>query len=106
MWSRLPFGDRLRAELGPAGRARRLGSSPRSRVWRVELAGGPAVVKQIVDAPDAAQRYAREVAALRLATRAEPAVVPALLGTHSSRRPRCQEAEIAGPRDLPNGPNH
>ncbi|MFC1432090.1 aminoglycoside phosphotransferase family protein [Streptacidiphilus sp. N1-3] len=61
-------------------------SSPRSRVWRVQLDGRSAVVKQIVDGPDAARRYAREVAALRLAARAEPAVVPALLGTDPDRR--------------------
>ena len=86
MWSRLPFGDELRAELGSPGRSRRLGSSPRSRVWRVELAGAPAVVKQIVDGPDADERYAREVAALRLAARAETPVVPALLATDPGER--------------------
>ncbi|MET9663316.1 aminoglycoside phosphotransferase family protein [Streptomyces sp. NPDC006510] len=86
MWSRLPFGDGLRAELGSPGRSRRLDSSPRSRVWRVELAGGPAVVKQIVDGPDAEQRYGRELAALRLAARADEPVVPALLGTDPGER--------------------
>ncbi|MBT2511726.1 aminoglycoside phosphotransferase family protein [Streptomyces sp. ISL-98] len=86
MWSRLPFGDELRAELGSPRRSRRLGSSPRSRVWRVELAGAPAVVKQIVDGPDAEERYAREVAALRLAARADAPVVPALLSTDPSER--------------------
>ncbi|MFF2324821.1 MULTISPECIES: aminoglycoside phosphotransferase family protein [unclassified Streptomyces] len=86
MWSRLPFGDGLRAELGAPRRARRLGSSPRSRVWRVELAGVPAVVKQIVDGPDAEERYAREVAALRLAARADTPVVPALLSTDPGER--------------------
>ncbi|MYV57192.1 aminoglycoside phosphotransferase family protein, partial [Streptomyces sp. SID3212] len=39
------------------------------------------MVKQFVEGPGAAERYAREVAALRIAARAEPAVVPALLGT-------------------------
>lgn len=86
MWSRLPFGDGLRAELGSPRRSRRLGSSPRSRVWRVELAGAPAVVKQFVDGPDAEERYAREVAALRLAARADAPVVPALLGTDPGER--------------------
>jgi Phosphotransferase enzyme family len=50
-------------------------------VWRIELAGAPAVVKQIVAGPAAAGQYAREVAALRLASRADPPVAPALLGT-------------------------
>jgi fructosamine-3-kinase len=63
-----------------------LDSSPRSRVWRVELPGAAAVVKQIVDGPDADQRYAREVAALRLAARAETPVVPALLATDPGER--------------------
>ncbi|MFF8847920.1 phosphotransferase [Streptomyces sp. NPDC015127] len=86
MWSRLTFGDELRAELGSPRRSRRLGSSPRSRVWRVELPGTPAVVKQIVDGPDADERYAREVAALRLAARADTPVVPALLATDPGER--------------------
>ncbi|MGX1971494.1 aminoglycoside phosphotransferase family protein [Streptomyces kronopolitis] len=86
MQSRLPFGDALQAELGPPRHARRLDSSPRSRVWRVELAGGPAVVKQIVGGTDAGERYAREVAALRLATRAATPVVPAVLGTDPGER--------------------
>ncbi|MFE9469409.1 phosphotransferase [Streptomyces virginiae] len=86
MWLRLPFGDELRAELGSPRRSRRLGSSPRSRVWRVELPDATAVVKQIVDGPDADERYAREVAALRLAARAETPVVPALLATDPGER--------------------
>ncbi|MEU6955677.1 aminoglycoside phosphotransferase family protein [Streptomyces sp. NPDC045714] len=81
MRARLPWGDGLRTGLGAPGRSRRLSSSPRSRVWRVDTAGAPVVVKQIVDGPDADDRYARELAALRLAAGAEPAVVPALLGT-------------------------
>jgi len=80
---RLPLGERLRAELGSPRRARRVRSSPRSRVWRVELPGGPAVVKQLVGGPAADDGYAREVAALTLASRADPPVAPALLGTDS-----------------------
>ncbi|MET9888101.1 aminoglycoside phosphotransferase family protein [Streptomyces sp. NPDC006430] len=86
MWSRLTFGDELRAELGSPRRSRRLSSSPRSRVWRVELPETSAVVKQIVNGPDADERYAREVAALRLAARAETPVVPALLATDPGER--------------------
>ncbi len=86
MWSRLPLGERLRAEVGSPRRARRLGSSPRSRVWRVELSGTPAVVKQFVGGPAAAERYAREVAALTLASRVDPPVAPRLLGTDPDQR--------------------
>jgi Ser/Thr protein kinase RdoA (MazF antagonist) len=50
-------------------------------VWRVELTGGPAVVKQLVAGPGAGDRFAREVTALRLAAAADPPVVPRLLGT-------------------------
>ena len=82
----VPFGDALRDELGSPRRARTLGSSPRSRVWRVELANGPAIVKQIVDAPDARERYARELAALRVAQRTSPAIVPAVLGADPAER--------------------
>ena len=86
MWLRLPFGDELRAQLGSPRRSRRLGSSPRSRVWRVQLPEATAVVKQIVDGPGADERYAREVAALRLAARAEIPVVPVLLATDPGER--------------------
>ncbi|MEU3726852.1 aminoglycoside phosphotransferase family protein [Streptomyces sp. NPDC031705] len=86
MWPRLPFGDGLRAALGTPGRSRRLGSSPRSRVWRVELPTTTAVVKQLVADPGADERYAREVAALGLAARARPPVVPALLATDPGER--------------------
>uniref|UniRef100_UPI0005BC3F1A phosphotransferase n=1 Tax=Streptomyces sp. NRRL F-2664 TaxID=1463842 RepID=UPI0005BC3F1A len=82
----VPFGEVLRAELGAPGRARRLTSSPRSRVWRVELAQGAAVVKQIVAGPGAEDAYAREVAALRLAARARPAVAPVLLAADPGER--------------------
>ncbi|MGW4384539.1 phosphotransferase [Kitasatospora sp. NPDC004531] len=90
MWSSLPLGERLRAELGSPRKARRLVSSPRSRVWRAELSGAPVVVKQLVDSPGADDRFAREAAALALASRkagrtGRP-VVPALLGTDPAAR--------------------
>ncbi|MFI5529527.1 aminoglycoside phosphotransferase family protein [Kitasatospora sp. NPDC051853] len=86
MWSRVPFGEELRAELGPPRRARRLVSSPRSRVWRIELDGRPAVVKQAVEGADAEERYARELAGLRIAARAPLPVVPAVLGADPAAR--------------------
>ncbi|WP_378740575.1 phosphotransferase [Nocardia brasiliensis] len=86
MWSPLPFGDKLRAELGTPRRVRRLGSSPRSRVWRAELSGTPVVVKQLVGGPEAGDGYDREVAALQLAGRVDPPVVPMLLGTDPDER--------------------
>ncbi|WP_066953230.1 aminoglycoside phosphotransferase family protein [Streptomyces lushanensis] len=83
----VPFGEELRAALGAPSRARVLDSSPRSRVWRVELPdAGPAVVKQLVDGPEAAGRYARETAALKLAGRAALPVAPRLLGTDDDAR--------------------
>ncbi|MFE7773967.1 aminoglycoside phosphotransferase family protein [Streptomyces sp. NPDC057445] len=82
--TRLPLGERLRGELGTPRRVRAIGSSPRSHVWHVELDGTPAVVKQLAagdgDKDGADERYAREVAALRLASRVDPPVVPRLLG--------------------------
>jgi hypothetical protein len=86
MRSGLPFGEELRAELGTPRRAQQLESSPRSRVWRAELSGTPVVVKQLVDGPEAAERYAREVAALRLASRVDPPLVPRLLGADPAER--------------------
>lgn len=86
MWSRLPFGDELRAGLGSPGSSRRLSSSPRSRVWRVQLPEAQVVVKQLVAGPDADERYAREVTALGLAGRAATPVVPALLATDPGER--------------------
>ncbi|MFF5446228.1 aminoglycoside phosphotransferase family protein [Streptomyces sp. NPDC012888] len=86
---RVPFGAGLRDVLGAPGQARRLGSSPRSRVWRVELAGGPAVVKQSVGGADARERFEREVTALRLAARGGRdgrAVVPRLLAVDPGAR--------------------
>ena len=86
MWSRLLFGEDLRAELGSPRRVRRLRSSPRSRVWRAELSGTPVVIKQLIGGPEAAEAYAREVAALQLASRVDPPVVPMLLGTDPGER--------------------
>ena len=86
MRSRPPFGDSLRAELGTPEQARRIGSSPRSRVWQAKLSGTPVVIKQLVDEPEAGERYAREVAALTLASRVDPPVVPRLLGTDPAER--------------------
>ena len=82
----IPFGERLREALGAPRDASRLSSSPRSRVWRVELADGPAVVKQIVEGPDADERFARELTALRIAARARPPIVPDVLGTDPAER--------------------
>ena len=90
----VPMSDELRAALGDPRRVERLESSPRSRVWRVELDGGVrAVVKQIADEGGAGAdgnadaRFARETAALRLAARApRPGVAPALLGTDPAAR--------------------
>ncbi|MEV7616785.1 phosphotransferase [Streptomyces sp. NPDC089799] len=69
---RVPGAAELWAGLGTPRRARRVGSSPRSRVWRVELDDGPVVVKQAVGGPDAGERFGREVTALRLAARRTP----------------------------------
>ncbi|GAA5190069.1 hypothetical protein GCM10023322_44290 [Rugosimonospora acidiphila] len=81
-WRRQPpIRPELAARLGSPRPIRGLASSPRSRVWLVEFDGDPAIVKQIVGGPDAGHRFAREAAALRLAARARPAVVPALLAT-------------------------
>ncbi len=71
---------------GCRGPARRLASSPRSRVWRVDLAQGPAVLKQIVAGPGADDAYARETASLRIAARARPPVAPVLLATDPGQR--------------------
>lgn len=71
--------EELRSRLGNPRWIRRLPSSPRSQVWLAEFDGFPAVVKQVVDSPDADERYGREVTALRLAARVHPPVVPALL---------------------------
>lgn len=92
MRTQVPIGDELHAVIGSPRQATLLDSSPRSRVWRVELRDGSRViVKQIADGggtgPDGDARYAREVAALRLAARAtRPTVAPALLGTDPASR--------------------
>ncbi|MFD6276688.1 phosphotransferase family protein [Streptomyces sp. NPDC060209] len=85
--SQLPFGEALRGRLGSPAHPSLLESSPRSQVWRIELAGRPAVLKQLVEGPGADERYEREVAALRIAGRASGSpVVPALLGTDPAER--------------------
>ncbi|GAA3491497.1 aminoglycoside phosphotransferase family protein [Streptomyces cremeus] len=82
----------LLAAVGAPRRAELLDSSPRSRVWRVRLAGRRlVVVKQITDGgdpgADADTRFAREAAGLRLAGRAAaPAVAPAVLATDPAAR--------------------
>lgn len=80
------YGDRLIARLGVPRRVQRLGSSPRSRVWWAVLPDGPVIVKGIVGDGDAAERFRREVAALRLAGTARPPVVPRLLAADDEAR--------------------
>lgn len=82
----LPLPEHLLAELNPSGKPCLLQSSPRSHVWQVEFAGAPAVVKQIVDGPDAADLYARELEGLQLAARVRPPVAPRLLATEPRER--------------------
>jgi Phosphotransferase enzyme family len=77
---------RLRGPWGEAVVVRAIGSSPRSRVWRVEFGGGPAIVKRVVGGGDAQARFEREIAALRLAAAVRPAVVPELLGSDPDDR--------------------
>ncbi|WP_338673947.1 hypothetical protein V1460_13390 [Streptomyces sp. SCSIO 30461] len=62
------------------------GKQPAISRRRAELSGTPVVVKQLIDAPEAAERYAREVAALKLASRVDPPVVPMLVGTDPGER--------------------
>src|ERR1039458_1119833 len=91
------MGSELTSCLGVPRRARRLASSPRSRVWRVELPGGPAVVKQVLDAGgDAVSRFRREVTALRFVAGVSPQVVPALLGVDEAERVMVLEYLPAG----------
>ncbi|TXS01792.1 aminoglycoside phosphotransferase family protein [Streptomyces sp. col6] len=87
----LPFTESLLSAVGGVvpGQAEVLDSSPRSRVWRVPTADGPAViVKQITDdgdtGADADARFARELAGLRLAGRGS--VAPAVLATDPAAR--------------------
>jgi len=80
------LGESLRAALGAPVVIRQLPSSSRSRVWLVEFDGEPAIVKQISDRPGAGDWYAREETALRLAGRARPPVVPAVLSSHAADR--------------------
>ncbi|GAA3337172.1 hypothetical protein GCM10020358_12480 [Amorphoplanes nipponensis] len=93
----LPLGPALRERLGRPRRVRRLASSPRSRVWRAEFAGTPAVVKQIVGGADPAGRFARELTALRRAGAARPPVVPEVLAADPERRVLVLEHLAAGP---------
>ncbi|GAA2003860.1 phosphotransferase [Catenulispora subtropica] len=86
MRSRTPMSEALQAELGRPHRIRKLGSSPRSHVWRVRLSAGDAVIKQLAAGPGADERFAREVAALRAAAAADPPVVPRLLGADPAER--------------------
>ena len=84
--TRAPISGDLRAAVGTPRTVRALASSPRSKVWLVEFDRAPAIVKQVVGGPDARARYARELTALGLAARANPPVVPAVLGTDPDRR--------------------
>lgn len=72
----VPLTGRLRDELGPERDAVRLASSPGSQVWRIQLGGEPAIVKQILGAR-ADARFGRELAALRVA--ADGGLAPAVL---------------------------
>ncbi|GGL10991.1 hypothetical protein Sme01_15550 [Sphaerisporangium melleum] len=80
------YGPRLQDELGPATNVRAIDSSPRSHVWFAEIGGATAVIKQAADGPDAEERFQREVTALRLAARADPPLVPAILGLDPAER--------------------
>jgi hypothetical protein len=82
----LPLTAAMRAEFGAASGVRRLGSSPRSRVWSAELDGTGVVVKQSVGGGDAAVRFAVEVAALRIAARAGATVAAPLLAADEATR--------------------
>jgi fructosamine-3-kinase len=86
MWSELPLGDELRAEFGPPRRVQKLRSSPRSHVWSIDRTGASVIVKQLVEGPNAVDRFSRELAALRLAARANPPVAPRLLAADPDRR--------------------
>jgi hypothetical protein len=96
----LPFSAELSAALGAPGEVRRIDSSPRSAVWQIELGGQRAVVKQIAGGTDADERYGRELTALRLASRAEPTLVPEVLGVDPGRRVMVLEF-LEAPFELP-----
>ncbi|MBB5869268.1 hypothetical protein F4553_002647 [Allocatelliglobosispora scoriae] len=100
MLHRPPFSDELRASLGDPRRASRISSSPRSRVWEVEVGGHAAVVKQVVGGAGSFDRYATELTALRLAARATPALVPALLGSDDATQVLVLE-HVPAPYQLP-----
>jgi hypothetical protein len=76
----------IREELGNPVFIDRLQSSPRSDVCLMEFNGVPAIVKRVTGGPDAAERYRREVTALRLAGRMTPSPVAAMLATDPAAR--------------------
>lgn len=78
----MPWNEDLTVVLGTPLRVCALESSPRSRVWRVDLAERSVVVKQLAEGPG----YAREVAALRLVSTVDPPVTPRLLGVVDGER--------------------
>ncbi|MFJ7154850.1 phosphotransferase [Streptomyces sp. NPDC101118] len=80
----MPYGGRLRERLGEAREVRRMDSSPRSRVWRAEIGGRTAIVKQAAGGADPEGRYHRELTALEIAARR--GVGPAVLGTDPAER--------------------
>ncbi|HET9138173.1 hypothetical protein, partial [Actinophytocola sp.] len=86
MPERVPGGDQVWDGLGRPVGAERLYSSPRSRVWLADLGERRVVVKQVVDGADADARYARELAALRLAGARRPPLVPELLAADPAVR--------------------
>lgn len=94
---RLPVGDDLTTMLGEPKPVRRLSSSRRSRVWLAEFDGAAAIVKQIVAGEGADDRFSREIAALRLADRARPAVAPLLLATDPGKRVLVLEYLVSRP---------
>lgn len=91
------YGDRLRDTLGAPRWRHGLAASPRSLVWAADVAGTPVVVKQAVGGADVAVRFHREVTALRLAARADPPVVPRLLGTDDEHHVLVTELVAADP---------
>ncbi|MCW2878248.1 MAG: aminoglycoside phosphotransferase [Sphaerisporangium sp.] len=90
------FVQELQAELGPVKLVHQIDSSPRSHVWRAEISGTPAVIKQIVEGPDAHLRFGREVTALRLAARTDPPLAPTILGIDPDQRVLALEYLDAG----------